>query len=252
MPRKALTVFLFLAFLYTPICIFAGDILEQADTLYDKGGLQNFKQALELCLKGLENNPDSYDLNWRCARAYRRYGEEAKRDNLEDWKEICKDYGAKGMVYAQQAIKLEPNKPEGHYYYSLCVGTYSDGVSILTALAEGLRGKTQAGFEKAYEIDRMMADAGPILALGRFWAVLPWPYKNKKKALEYYREYEKTPFFNQSAEGKVYLAELLINIGGEKNKAEAKSLLNKAAQSDETYFAEWAKKILAEINPNTN
>jgi len=249
MSRKVLIVFLFLVFLHTPTYIFAGDILEQADTLFDKGGLENYKQTLELCLKALEKNPDSYEVNWRCARAYRRYGEEAKRDNLEGWKEICKDYGAKGMIYAQKAIELKPDKPEGHYYYSLSVGVYSDGVSILTALAEGLKGKTQSGLEKAYEIDRMMGDAGPILALGRFWAVLPWPYQNKKKALEYYREYEKTSFFKQEAEGKVYLAELLLKIGGEKNKAEAESLLKKAVQSNDPYFSEWAKNILAEIKP---
>ena len=252
MSRKSITVLLLLVFLHTPTYILAGDILEQADTLYDKGGLENYQKTLSLCLKTLENNPDSYDFSWRCARVYRRYGEEAKREKLEGWEEICKDYGEKGMVYAQKAIELNPDKPEGHYYYSLSVGTYSDGVSILTALAEGLKGKTQTGFEKAYEVNPMMADAGPILALGRFWAVLPWPYKNKKKALEYYREYEKTPFFNQSAEGKIYLAELLLKIGGEKNKAEAESLLKKAAQSKEAYFSKWAKDILLEIKSKSN
>jgi hypothetical protein len=150
------------------------------------------------------------------------------------------------MAYAQKAIELNPERPEGYYFYGLSVGTYADGVSILTALAEGLKGKTQSGFEKAYEIDRMINDAGPILALGRFWAVLPWPYQNKKKALSYYREYEKTPFFGQQAEGKVYLAELLLKMGGEENKKEANALLQTAAQSNETYFAKWAKSILAE------
>lgn len=250
MSRKVFLIFLFF-FFCTSVNLLAAEGLEQADLLYAQGGLENYKQNLELCLKALEKNPGSYAANWRCARAYRRYAEEIKRNNQDGWKEICADYGKKGMSYAQKAIELAPDKPEGHYFYGLSVGTYADGVSILTALAEGLKGKTQQGFEKAYEIDRMMEEAGPILALGRFWAVLPWPYQNKKKALAYYREYEKTPFFNQKAEGKVYLAELLLKMGGEENRTEAESLLIKAAQSNETYFAEWAKNILTEIKQNS-
>jgi hypothetical protein len=124
------------------------------------------------------------------------------------------------------------------------VGIYSDGVSILTALAEGLKNKTQNGFEKAYEMDKMYDEAGPILALGRFWAVVPWPFKNKKKALKFYREYQKTPYFAEKDEGKIYLAELLLDLRGKENKAEAKALLEEVAQSDEKYFRDWAKRLL--------
>ena len=58
----------------------------------------------------------------------------------------------------------------------MSVVIYSNGVSIFTALAEGLKGKIQSSFEKAYELDKMMVDAGPILSLGRFWSVLHEPY----------------------------------------------------------------------------
>lgn len=248
MSRKSLIVSLFFVFLSGSIHVSAQDALEQADILYNQGGLENYKQCLELCLQATEKNPDSYEANWRSARAYRRYGEEIKRNKLDGWKETCADYGKKGMAFARRAIELDPHRPEGHFFYGLSAGIYSDGVSILTALAEGLKGKTQNGFEKAYEINRMIDDAGPILALGRFWAVLPWPYQNKKKALAYYREYEQTPFFSQKAEGKVYLAELLLKMGGEKNRAEAESLLKTVVHSDEASFAEQAKTILAELN----
>ena len=144
-------------------------------------------------------------------------------------------------------MEQEPNKPEGFYYYGLSVGIYSDGVSILTALAEGLKNKTQNGFEKAYELDKMYDEAGPILALGRFWAVVPWPFKDKKKALKLYREYQGTQYFAGKGEGKVYLAELLLALGGKENKSEAKALLEKVAQSDETYFRDWANRLLREI-----
>jgi len=52
---------------------------------------------------------------------------------LDDWKDICKKYGKDGMKYGKKAIGPAPDKIEGHYYYGLCAGSYSDGVSILKA-----------------------------------------------------------------------------------------------------------------------
>ncbi len=225
----------------------AEDYLSQADALFEQGGLENYKQSIALYLKALGANPDNFEANWKGARAYREYGEEAKKRNVEGWKKICAKYGKEGMKYAQKAKALQQNKPDGYYYYGLNVGIYSDGVSILTALAEGLKTKTQNGFEKAYELDKMYDDAGPILAIGRFWAVVPWPFKDKKKALKYYREYQATKYFADKDEGKIYLAELLLKLKGKDNKEEAKTLLEKVTQSDEKYFRDWANRLLTKI-----
>ena len=202
--------------------------LDDADTLCAEGGLENHQKAIAIYEALLRTSPDDFDLNWKCARAYREYGEIAKKEKIEGWKTLCATYGRIGMQYAAKARQINPDHPAGHYYYGLNVGIYSDGTGILTALKEGLKDKTQRSFEKAYELDRMYADAGSILALGRFWAVLPWPMKNKKKSLAYYREYQKTPFFQQFEEGKIYLAELLIAKGGKTNKAEARHILEQA------------------------
>ena len=221
--------------------------LAEADNLYAKGGLQNYRKAIGMYETFLQEMPDDFDLNWKCARAYREYGETAKKENIEGWKKICAEHGLKGMRYAAKAREIKPEHPAGHYYYGLNVGIYSDGTGILTALKEGLKDKTQRSFEKAYELDKMYADAGSILALGRFWAVLPWPMKNKRKSLAYYREYQKTPFFQQGDEGKIYLAELLVAKGGKTNKAEAKHILEQAVQTEDPYFKSWAERLLAKL-----
>ncbi len=227
-----------------PQALWAGSPLEQADALYEKGGLDNFKKAIALYLAALKVNPGDYDTNWKCARAYRDYGNIAKRQKVEGWKKICAEYGKKGMEYAKKAIDVDPNKPDAHYYYGISVGIYSDGVSIITALREGLKDKTQSSFEKAYQLDKMYNDAGPILSLGRFWAVLPWPLKDKDDSLKYYREYQQTQYFADSDEAHIYIAELLMDIGGSDNKAEAKKLLEKAAGAKDPYFSDWAKRLL--------
>ena len=233
--------------LLVPGSLVAQNYLSEAEALYDQGGLTNVKQSIDLYLKAVEANPDDYEANWKCARAHREYGNKAKRKGLEGWEGICKEYGKKGMQYAQKAIELAPEKTDGHYYYGLSVGIYSDGVSILTALKEGLKNKTQSSFEKAYELDKMYNEAGPMLSLGRFWSVLPWPMRDRKKALEYYREFQSTPYFADNAEAKIFVAELLMKLKGEENKTEAQKLLTEAAQSDDPYFKDWANRLLQEF-----
>lgn len=221
--------------------------VEQADALYHQGERQSYRHAIGIYEALLTTTPDDFGLNWKCARAYREYAEAAKKNQIDAWKKICAEYGKKGMQYASSARILKPDHPAGYYYYGLNVGIYSDGTSILTALKEGLKEKTQKSFEKAYELDKMYEDAGSILALGRFWAVLPWPLTNKKKSLAYYREYQQTPFFQQRDEGKVYLSELLISLGGKKNKAEAKQILQQAILSEDIYFSNWARRLMEKI-----
>ncbi len=221
----------------------AADDLAEADMLFDQGGLENYKQAIDLYLKAVNANPKSYEATWKSARAHREYGDEAKKQNIEGWKDICAEYGKKGMQYAEKASALEPQKPDGHYYYGLSVGVYSDGVSVFTALKEGLKNKTQTSFEKTYAIDKMYREGGPMLSLGRFWAVLPWPMRDREKSLQYYREYQKTQWFAPNTEAQLFLAEVLIQMGGKKKKAEAKGYVEKALQSDDPYFRDWAADL---------
>ncbi len=225
----------------------ASDQLAAADKLYDQGGRDNYAKAIELYRQAAAASPDSYEANWKLSRALRDYGNASKKQMVAGWEEICAQYGKEGMQYAQKAIDLAPDKPEGHYYYGLSVGIYSDGVSVFTALKEGLKDKTQSSFEKTYEIDKMFKEAGPMLSLGRFWSVLPWPMRDREKALKYLREYQETSYFKGNDEAYIYLAEVLIGIGGDQNKAEAKGLLEQAANSKDPYFADWAKRVLAEL-----
>ena len=226
---------------------FAVDWLAQADKIFDQGGLENYKTSIQIYIKAVEKQPDDYEAAWKCARAHREYADEAKKKGIEGWQDICAEYGKVGMQYAQKAIELKPERPDGHYYYGLNVGIYSDGVSIFTALKEGLKDKTQKSFEKTYEINKMYNDGGPMLSLGRFWAVLPWPMRDRKKSLAYYREYQQTPYFATNTEAKLFLTELLIQIGGDENKAEAEGYLEAAIKSDDPYFKNWATQLQAKL-----
>jgi len=238
-------------FLYVLICMFlfsfhfvsmAEDPLVEADALFNKRDVDSMLASIPFYVKAVEANPDSYEANWKCARAYREYADYNLEHELEGWKDICKEYGKKGMGYAEKAKELEPEKIEGHYYFGLSAGTYSDGVSILKALTEGLKGSTQDAFYKAYDIDKMYDIGGPMLAIGRFWHQLPFPLKNKTRAEKYLEEHHK--YFPDDPEGLVYYAELLID---SRKKKEAIPLLEKAIAGDEPYYSKWAERLLEDL-----
>jgi tetratricopeptide (TPR) repeat protein len=247
MKRTILAATISILFLIFPFGATAVDYLAQADKIYDQGGVENFKKSIDLYIKAVEQDPNDYEAAWKCARAHREYADKAKKKGVEGWKKICAQYGKAGMQYAQKAIETKSQRPDGHYFYGLNVGIYSDGVSIFTALKEGLKDKTQKSFEKTYEINKMYKEGGPMLSLGRFWAVLPWPLRDREKSLAYYREYQQTQYFATNTEAQLFLAELLIQIGGEKNKTEAKGYLEEVSNSDDPYFTDWARQLQAKL-----
>lgn len=227
-----------------PIPLTAEDSIAQGNIIYDNGTAnhKNYKTSGDIFAKVLESNPSSYEAAWKAARSYRDYADNSQMRNEPNWKAICKDYGKLGMKYGEKAITLSPNGVEGNFWYGCSVGVYADSVSFITALSEGLKDKTLRSLEKSYQLNKMYSDGGPIIALGRFWYVLPWPMKDKKLSLKYLKEFQKS--FPNDARGQVYLAETLIATG---DKDEAKTLLKKASSSSEIFFAEWAKRLLAEM-----
>lgn len=243
--RRVLRLAVFLCVLsLVPLLLLAEDFMAQGNALHDKGktNMASYKDAGDMFAKALEAAPNSYEAAWKASRAYRYYADESKKTNAANWKAICKEYGKTGMKFGEKAMALNANGIEGNFWYGCSVGSYSDGVSILTALKEGLKDKTQSSFEKSYNINKMYQDGGPIKALGRFWFVLPWPLQDKKLSMQYLREYQK--LFPNDVEGQVYLGELLTKTG---DKDEAKALLQKASASSDKYYSDMAKKILADM-----
>lgn len=242
MKRYLLIIFVCVLFSVFSFTSLANDAIVQADALFDKGDVDSILESIPLYVKAVETNPDNYEANWKCARAHREYANLTLELELEDWEDICKKYGKDGMGYGEKAIELEPDKVEGQYYYGLCVASYSDGVSILKALREGLKGSTQDAFYAAYEIDKMFEDGGPILAIARFWHQLPFPLGNNRRAQKYFEEHHE--YFPDDPQGLVYFAELLMD---RRKKKEAKPLLEKAVVGDEPYYSKWAERLLEDL-----
>lgn len=216
------------------------EILAQADVYFGQGGLDNIEKAMNLYQKAADFSPESYQANWKCAKAYYTYSETVRRKGGRDWKEVCKKYGKKGFQSGEKAIALEPDKIEGNIYYGLCVWKYSDGVSIITALSEGLKGSTQDALEKSYEIDKKFDTGWPMKALGRFWHQLPWPLRDYEDSLRYLEEHH--AYFPDDPQGLVFLAETLIALNDHNR---AKGLLKRVENNNtDQYYNNRAKELL--------
>lgn len=240
-------LFIFIVLTGITASAFADPLLDRADALNQKGGVENQKKTIDLCLKAVEVSPSSYEANWKLARACAYYTLAAQEHLVDGWEKECKIYGKLGMGYAQKAIALEPDKPDGHYFFGFNAGMYSYGVTILKAIAEGLKEKAQESFEKVYAMDKNYEEGAVLISLGRFWHQLPWPLKDKKQSLKYYREYENSPLFRKDPNAMVFVADLLADLNDKKNRNEAKAILDEVMGSCGPYYQKIADDVVTRL-----
>jgi tetratricopeptide (TPR) repeat protein len=247
MKRNAVVILCLFLFTLVPMALLAEDFMAQGNDLYEKGvsSLVCYKQSGDMFARALEANPSSYEAAWKASRGYREFANGSMKQNTPDWKDVCRVYGKLGMKYGEKAIALNQNGVEGNAWYAFSVGNYSDSVSVLTAMREGLKNKTQGSLERAYKADKLYFNGGPMKAYGRFWFLLPWPMQDKRLSLRYLRECQR--YLPNDPENNVFLAETLTAMG---QKDEARTVLQKAASSDSTYywyFVDLAKQRLREM-----
>ncbi|MFO7557439.1 MAG: hypothetical protein R6X10_01300 [Desulfobacterales bacterium] len=253
--KRFLQISLFSIYIFfLPSNLMAVSMMIEADKAYDKAyetrNTVEYRKAIQLYKKIAEANPMSYEAQWKYSRVLQAYGYQLQASQIDE-NSLSKIIGlAKiGMRSGQKSIEINPNGVEGYYYYSSSLGLYSDRVSVITAIIEGLKNKAQNALERAYELDKTYDHAGPIQSLARFWAVLPWPLRDTEKALKLYREYIKiNNQFYERESGPIMFAELLISLGGDKNIAEAKSMLQTVLKiTKEKFYQDWGKRLIEEI-----
>ena len=210
-----------------PRPILAQDIsvlMREGDALWVKRqDMDKARASIDSYKKVLEVDAKSYEAYWKIARAYFYMG-----DLLPETKEMRDQHiklGLEGMQYAKKAVELNPQGVEGHYYYTLTLGQYGIGISIIKALAKGLGSKYEEHIEKALEIDRNYDNAGPLRAVGRYWYQVPWPKRDLKKSIHYLKEGVVSASIN--VRGHIYLAESYLKAG---EKELARKYLQKALE----------------------
>jgi tetratricopeptide (TPR) repeat protein len=163
--------------------------------------------------------PADYAVLWRTARWHFWCSDDPKRSKDERIK-LAKT----AWDLAERAVVVNPGGVEGHFYAAAAMGQYALGIGVLRALAQRLEGKFTGHLREADKIDPSFAHGSIAVAWGRYYARLPWPkYDEKKATAAYQRALAINP---NNLRAKVYWAELLLE---EHHPEEAKRLIDEIA-----------------------
>lgn len=66
---------------------------------------------------------------------------------------------------AESAIRVLPNDPNSHYFHAFNLGRYSQSISIVKALSEGIGGKVQNSLQTALKLEPSHAEAHTALGM---------------------------------------------------------------------------------------
>jgi tetratricopeptide (TPR) repeat protein len=137
---------------------------DEEDKKQSPGSEENAVLAID---KGLEKDPNSYELLWRGARSCAWLTDEfTDHDRRASWAE-------KGVSYAKRAVMQNDRRVEGLYYYGINLG---QDATTKTVGAYLMVGKVKKAAESAKKIDEKFDHAGPGRLLGNIYAKAPpWP-----------------------------------------------------------------------------
>src|SRR5512134_1726029 len=130
------------------------EALQQAWRLYHAGA---FQQAAEA---GRALDGAGGHVAVKATTIYATYLEKARPQKLKLFEEA--------MRLAEWTLAQRPADANGHYFYALAAGRYSQGISIAKALAQGLGGRIKQALDRALELQPAHADAN--IALGAWHA----------------------------------------------------------------------------------
>jgi tetratricopeptide (TPR) repeat protein len=180
-------------------------LIDELDKAWATRTTTNYRAVAQTTVRKLKPHAKEFEASWRLARALCWMSE--RKPDFQDGAYKVR-IGKQAMGHALRAIKLQPKRVEGHYYYGWAVGQWSLGISIAKALWKGAEGKLRKSMTQAQRIDRSYDYFGILRMWGRFFHSLPWPKYDGPKALKYLKEANRlTP---RNLRGYFYLAESLI------------------------------------------
>jgi tetratricopeptide (TPR) repeat protein len=134
---------------------FPGDsAVQEAWRLYHQG---EFHKA---CEAGLAAGIDGYNVANKATMIYANYLEENDKRKLELFQAIS--------ARCEELQQAQPKNANAYYIQAYALGRYSQGISVIKALTQGLGGKIKAALETALKLDPKHADAHS--ALGAYHA----------------------------------------------------------------------------------
>ena len=132
----------------------ADEAVQEAWRLYHQGEFQ------KACEAGLGAGPDGYNAANKAMMIHATYLEDNDKRKLELFQAI--------VSRCDELQRVQPKNVNGHYFQAYALGRYSQGISVLNALTQGLGGRIKAALERALKLEPKHAEAH--IALGAYHA----------------------------------------------------------------------------------
>jgi hypothetical protein len=176
-------------------------IADDPDALYrDRERIASARRAADLWEAQLKSNPHEFDAAWKLARAYYWLGGhgplDQRRTDLE-----------RGITAAEQAIMLEKDRPEGHFWKAANMGALAESFGVRQGLK--YRGAIKESLETVLRIAPSFQQGSADRALGRWYFKVPALFGGSKAKSEAHLRKSLTYDANSQA-SRFFLAETLF------------------------------------------
>lgn len=195
------------------------EITRRADALYAaREQPENVRASIEFLQAAAAATPGDYELAWRLGRALFFLGQEAQLE------EDARAYHANGAQASARAVRVRPERVEGHFWLGVNLALCARLENPLSALRHVLRARRE--LERAARINAAYHAAGPLRVLGRLEHKLPrWLGGGINRArANFERAIEIAP---TNTVTRLYYAEMLMDTGAtDQMRAHLEYILN--------------------------
>jgi tetratricopeptide (TPR) repeat protein len=194
----------------------SGPTRENPDELYRlREDLASAKRAVALWTATAASD---FEAAWKLSRAHYWLGthgpESERRAALEN-----------GARAGDAAVRLMPDRPEGHFWLAANMGTLAESFGMSQGLK--YRSRIKSALERSMAIDPLWQEASAETALGQWYFKVPRLFGGSRaKAEEHFRQV--LDRFPQNKNALAFLAEVLVAQG---RTAEARGLLERVIEA---------------------
>ena len=99
-----------------------------------------------------------------------------------DARAVVRPHAERGIAQAKAAIALRPDDARGYLALARSVGMLGISIGKINAFTSGIPGRVIRAYSKALKLDDTCDGAGPLQIEGRFRTIVPFPYRNLRRA----------------------------------------------------------------------
>ena len=217
----------------------------EPDALYaHRDDIASAKRAADIWAARLQANGSDFESAWKLARARYWLGGHAPEKERKLLLEA-------GIAAGRQAVAIQPNRPEGHFWLAANMGALAESFGLRQGLK--YRGDIRNELTTVLKLDAAFQQGSADRALGRWYYKVPGLFGgSKKKSEEHLR---KSLTYNpNSIASRFFLAETLLDMD---RKADAIAELQRIGElppdpewlPEDREFKQKAAKLLTTLRP---